>query len=127
MSVWYIKREKYMERCETCGGELEATKAGAIVEVNTTNYGKALAGLAVVLARATRDAVPPSWDVMMIAGLAKGQCRYVSSREFRVVHGYIHIDRDGLPRADRRYRVGRSFEAIPVPVRSAFNDATDNF
>ena len=83
-----------MERCETCGGKFEAVKAGVIIEVNTTNYGKASAGLAVVLARAKLDVVPPLWDVMMIAGPAKGQCRYVDPREFYVVHGYIHIHRN---------------------------------
>ena len=116
-----------MKYCKTCGYELppQPVQQGAIIEVTPPVADAGWAGLAVVLPRRPLDTNPHP-RVAMITGPRKGSIVHFEGWRLRAVHGYIHIDRDGLRQADARYRVGRSFEAIPVPVRSAFNDAIYN-
>ena len=105
-----------MERCKTCGSEL-TLQPGVVVEVVPSPW----VGLAVLLWKETNISF---WRMVLITGPHRGERIELVNSDFRAVHGYIHIDRDGLLRADKRYCVGRSFEAIPV--RSAFDDATYN-
>ena len=111
--------------CGTCGQALPrpAFKQGDIVEV-TDYIHTEWVGLCIVIATTTNNL--DEIAVVMLTGKKKGQSRVFSIfAGLAVVHGYIHINRDELLRADARYRVGRSFEAIPV--RSASDDATYHY
>ena len=90
--------EGCMEQCERCENELRL-RPGIIVELPSAWVGSTRAGLAVVV----RQAFYNTWHVVMITGPRKGETDVFGGAGLRVVHGYIHIDRDGLRRADTRY------------------------
>lgn len=94
-----------MERCETCGGELEL-QPGTIIELSLNAVGSEWAGLAVIVVQSP-PLIPALkarvWRVVMITGRRKGYTQHVTLPNCRIVHGFIHIARradwDKLPPA----------------------------
>ena len=77
-------------KCESCGQEKPTVVAGDVVEITADGF-DGLAVVAEIIEKGSNGEV----KILPFTGRNKGKFVYCLAYELKVVHGYVHINRDG--------------------------------